>query len=1130
MPESHIDFAISNGMNALALTEHGNMNSLSYSILHTKKLKEKGIDFKPIMGVEAYFIPSVEEWKKEKDRVAVEKKENKKLTKKEIKEGKIQEEVETIDEDNSLTIEDETASKTSTKSKLNKRAHLILLAQNQKGLNNIFKMVSMSYTGDNYYRFPRIDYEMLKKYNEGVIAFSACLGGIYARDYWDNYENGKEAILNAMRETTRKMLDIFGDRWYGELQWNSIGDQHALNQLIIQISKEFNIRLVSTADSHYPRPELFKDRELYKKIGWLNKKSDKEENKLPESIDDLKYELYPKNGDQMWEAYKKYSKQTNNEYDDQLVLDSIEETHDIAFNRIENFLPETSIKLPNFVIPEGMTADEALEKFALEGLKNKKLDKKTVYVDRLSKELDTIKTNKFSQYFLTMKAITDKANEMMIVGPGRGSGAGSLLAYVLNITQIDPIRWDLQFERFMRKGQTDMPDIDTDFAETDTMKEALVKEWGSSRVVPITNWNTLQLKSLIKDIAKFYDVPFNEVNSVTNKMLLEATPAAKAKHGIKAGVYVPTFEEVMEFSKSLQDFLKKYSFIEKHVKNLHGMIRSGSRHAGGILVSENIDSCMPLINNGGTIQTPWAEGQTVRHLEPFGFIKFDILGLETLRMFEGAITHILKRHHKIKKPTFQQIKDFYNKNLHPDVIDFDDQKVYENVFRTGKWPGIFQFANEGAQQFCIKAKPKNLIDISAITSIYRPGTLSANVDKEYVEAKEHPQNIKYIHKNARDILADTYGFMIFQEQLASLAHRLGKDISLEEGNQLRKVLTKKGTGKEDKVKTALYQKFIDGCVEKGISKQLAEDMWQKFIYFSGYSFNKSHAVSYSAISFQCAWLYTYYPSEWMAAFLDKTPEKLKEKAINIAKSFGFEIKSLDINSSGNVWEISEDGKTLIQPLTSIKGLGEAAYKEIENYRPFKTIEDFLFNEKMSYSKLNKKSLDVLVRSGALSSLMDDRFSGMKHFWSVVAVDRARKLPKFLENIETYRPEGDFTEEEKIVFLTDLTGMFPLNRVMSLKLMNSLDDRGIKPIAEYDPELMFVWFIPRKIVKKKTATGKDYWVVEVIDSTNTLTNIKCWGIKESDQIQRNRPYMAKLDYDENWGFSTRSLMKNFRLLG
>ena len=1107
-PNEHMDFAYENGMDALALTDHGNMNGLSYQVLHAKKMKEQGKVFKPIYGVEAYFHPSIKQWVKDKEEIDAKKKSRKK-------------------EEVTLTVEDESASKQEEKDIIKKRSHLILLAQNQKGLNNIFKLISNSYKGDNYYRYPRIDYELLEKYNEGIIASSACLGGVYAGDYWENREAGSETVLQKMRETTEKMISIFGDRWYAEVQWNAIPEQHELNQFVIQIAKEFNLKLVSTSDSHYPRPELWLERTLYRKLAWLNSKT--ADKSLPSSLEEIGYELYPRNGDQMWEAYKKYSAECNQSYDDELILQSIEETYSIAHERIEEFIPDNSVKLPSFVVPPGKTADEALAEMAELGLQQRKL-RKQIYRERMEYELSIIKENNFSQYFLTMKAISDRANELMLTGPGRGSGAGSLVCYLLGITQADPIRWDLQFERFMRRNQKDYPDIDYDAAEASRLKESLIEEWGSDKVVPITNWNTLQLKSLIKDIAKFYEVPFNEVNAVTGKMIVEATPLAKQKHGIKSGIYNPTFEEVMEFSQTLRDFLEKYPDIKTHVNTLYGQVRSASRHAGGVIITENVDTCMPLINSGGTIQTPWSEGQNVRHLEPMGFIKFDILGLETLAMIESAIYHVLKRHKGIKNPTYEDIRQFYDENLHVDRINFDDQNVYENIFHKGKWAGIFQFTESGAQKFCQNAKPKSIIDISAITSIYRPGPLAADVDKNYVTAKQSPESVQYLHKYVKDVTESTYGFLVFQEQIASIAHKLGKNLSLEEGNQLRKVLTKKGTGKAAQVKQELFQKFVDGCAEKSIPRKEAEKMWQTFEFFSGYGFNKSHAVCYSIISFQCAWLLNYYPIEWMAAFLDKTSDKEKEKAINIAKSFGFKIKNIDVNTSGDRWEIADDAQTLIQPITSIKGFGDAAYKELSSYRPFSTIEEFLFHDYMSYSKVNKKALDVLCRVGALDGLIDERFSGLKHFWSTVAVDRPRNEKKFLENIEKYYEEGDFSEQEKISFLTDLTGLFPVNRIVSQETLQRLRERGIMPIAEYDPELQYVWFIPRNIEVRKTKKGNPYWIVDVIDSTNTNTKIRCWSIRERDELAINRPYIAKLEYSDDWGFSTRSISKNFRLIG
>ena len=1114
-PQEHMDFAFENGSDALALTDHGHMNGLPYQVLHARKMMEEGRSFKPIFGVEAYFLPSLENWREEYEKAKSEKKK--------------------MDKEVALSIEDEKASKQKMTNILKKRNHLILLAMNQTGLNNIFSLISESYKDENFYRYPRVDYDLLSRYSEGVIAASACLGGIYAGDYWDNRDGGElasDAILEAMRETTRRMKAIFGDRWYGELQWNNIPEQHELNKYIIQVCSEFDVKLISTADSHYPNPDAWKDRELYKRIGWLGKGGlpSYMSAELPSGVDEIGYELYPKNGQQMWDSYIKYSDLLGEEYDDDLVMDSITRTHQIAHDRIEKFMPDNEVRLPKFIVPEGEQDIHVLTRNCLKGFKERSLDTNEEYVSRLKEELEVIRDRGFAKYFLTMQAVADKANTVQLTGPGRGSAAGSLVAYVLNITQIDPIKYGLLFSRFLRKDAVDYPDIDYDVASPMELKEMLIDEWGDDTVVPISNYNTLQLRSLVKDVSKFYDIPFTEVNNVTGKMISEATPLAKKANGIKTGVYTPTFEEVMEYSDTLKKFLDKYPHVKTHIEALLGQVRSVSRHAGGVVIGENLDKWMPLINSRGVRQTPWSEGQNVRHLEPLGFIKFDILGLASLRMIEGCIRHVLKRHHNNPDPTFEDVKAFYDKNLHPDKINLNDQEVYKNIFHKGKWAGIFQFTERGAQDFCRRAKPKNIIDISAITSIYRPGPLGANVDQTYVEAKKSPSGVKYLNDIVKETTKETYGFLIFQEQIALLAHRLGDNISLDEGNTLRKLLTKKGTGDHEKKKLKIYNKFVKGCISKGLSQGNAERLWQTFEYFSGYGFNKSHAVSYSILSYQCAYLFNYYPSEWMAAFLDKEPESRKERAISTAKSMGFQIEPLNVNTSGTVWEISKDGKTLIQPLTSIKGLGEAAIEQILDNRPFECVEDFLFNEDITYSKLNKKALDVLVRSGAADDLADDRFTGLKHFWSATVVDRPKNQKKLIENIELYEPEGDFSIDEVVAHKSDLTGVFPMHLVVAEEVQDGLKTKGVPPISEYDRDLELVWFVPREVIVKKTKNGKKYWILKVIDSNSTLTSVKCWGIRDTDRIKLNKPYMAKLDYDEQWGFSTRSIYYNLKLIG
>ena len=318
--------------------------------------------------------------------------------------------------------------------------------------------------------------------------------------------------------------------------------------------------------------------------------------------------------------------------------------------------------------------------------------------------------------------------------------------------------------------------------------------------------------------------------------------------------------------------------------------------------------------------------------------------------------------------------------------------------------------------------------------------------------------------------------------------------------------------------------------EDNVNDLEVEHSDHQYYLSNGLLTSNSHALSYSFISYQCAWLFHYYPVEWLAAFVENASEKKKEQAISAVKGFGFEVRGLDVNSSGKVWEISADGKTLIQPLTSVKGMGEAAIDQILNNRPFKDIEDFIFNEDVVYSKLNKKCLDALIRSQAVNGLMDDRFTGLKHFWSAVAVDRPKTKKKFHENIEMYSPEGDFTKEEKIDYLVTLTGVFPMDQVLPERVLKDLEKLKVPPLGEFDKDLRVAWFIPREIIEKKTRYGKPWWLIRVTDSTNNVTTIKCWGVRPGlDHVHINRPYMARLKYDEQWGFSTNSIRKTFKLL-
>ena len=408
-PQEHMEYVWNNGMDSFALTDHGNMNGLGYQIIHAKKMIAEGRDFKPIFGTESYFIDSIDDWKNL------------------YEEHKSQSKVKSAEKTSGIIMENEDETKQKKFNPLNTRSHLILLAQNEVGLKNLYKLVSSSFDSENFYRYPRMDFKMLQEHSEGVIASSACLGSRLAKPIWDSQDGDETKILDEMVEVADKFHTIFGDRFYLELQWNAIPEQHKFNKYLIRVSEQLGIPLISTADSHYPGPLLWKDRTLYKKMAWLSRSN--VDTSLPGSVDELGYELYPKNGDQMWEDYKRYSRLQGVEYDDTLVRDSLERTHHIAHERIKSFFPDNSIKLPSFVVPEGMTATQSLASSCIQSLKKKGLHTHKEYVDRLKYELEVIHKRDFSKYFLTMKALVDKAENKCLAGPGRGSAAGALSSY-----------------------------------------------------------------------------------------------------------------------------------------------------------------------------------------------------------------------------------------------------------------------------------------------------------------------------------------------------------------------------------------------------------------------------------------------------------------------------------------------------------------------------------------------------------------------------------------------------------------------------------------------------------------------------------------------------------------------------
>jgi DNA polymerase III alpha subunit len=464
-------------------------------------------------------------------------------------------------------------------------------------------------------------------------------------------------VMSRVGKTWDRITDAVGrENAHLELQFNSLPAQHLTNRVLIEFAQRENItdKLVVTCDSHYSRPERWREREIYKKLGRLNYEK-MNPDALPKSIEELKCELYPKNAKQVWQTYHE-TRQDAPFYDDKLVKEAIERTWDIAHNFIGDVQPDRSVKLPSYVIPQGLTAIEALIKDVKQGLRNKGLHTNNEYVQRALYEIKVIRDKDFASYFLTMKEITRLGKEKMLFGPARGSSAGSLVCYVLGITDVDPIKYGLLFERFLSPDREGLPDIDTDVEDRSLLLKILEENFGTENIVPISNYNTFKLKSLIRDISRFYGLPLDEVGEAlktADKDVLEATK----KVGDDKNLFVLTYDDAYNHSTPFREFIDRYPHIGESVKVLFRQNKSLGRHAGGVIISENIAERMPLIASRGEKQTPWVEGMNYKHLEMLGWVKYDLLGLETLRIIRRTIELIIANDSKTRKQKELTLED-----------------------------------------------------------------------------------------------------------------------------------------------------------------------------------------------------------------------------------------------------------------------------------------------------------------------------------------------------------------------------------------------------------------------------------------------------------------------------------------
>jgi DNA polymerase III subunit alpha len=1150
-PSQHIDFVLGNGMNSWALTDHGNGNGLAHAHTHAKNLKKMGRKYRQIYGVEFYFVPSLSAWK---DQYSLHRKEQELLKKAKT---------DTDDISGGLIIEDESDTKSKVYAEWKKRYHLIVLAKSKKGLENLFTLVKRSYA-EGFYRFPRIDFEMLQQHREGLIVSTACIGGYPSGLIYDKFPDVEfsnlkpsllddKSIMSSVTSDIENMVDRFSnavgvDNFFLELQFNKLNAQHLTNRALIEVSKTTGIPLVATADSHYPGPEMWEARELYKKLGRMGARGS-EMQELPK-FEDLKCELYPKNASQMWDTFKE-SHDSNKFYsgNECLVRDAIERSYDIAWDMCNEVWFDESAKLPNFNTNTETAFSQLVSriKAALvsEGLHNNK-----EYVDRAHQELEVIKKLGFENYFLTMVKVFDLASKGTLIGPGRGSGAGSLVNYLLGITTTDPIKYGLLFERFLHMAKSGWPDIDTDAGDRDVLIDASRELFGEDAVVPVSNFNTLKLKSLIKDVAKFYNIDFGEVNQMTNKLENDVMHKAMGDHEEKS-TYVLTHDDCMKYSSEYVLFMTKYPKVSENVQKLFMESRSIGRHAGGVLICPDLEKHMPVIKVRGELQTPWSEGMNFRHLEPNGFLKFDFLGLTTLKMVEDCIRIVLKNQGD-ENPSFDNINKFFNENINCRYNDLNDKNVWKHVYHKGRFVQVFQFTQQGARKFCMQAKPNSIEELATITAIYRPGPLAAGVHRKYVKTKKMVESgnpIEYDHPVIESILKETFSFISFQEQFMLLAQKLA---GFDKGasDKMRKTLVKKSLDSNDakvQERIDLRQKFVDGSVSNsGIDRDKAEKLYETIEYFSGYGFNKSHAVSYAIDSYYSAWLHTHYEKEWLATCLgavDWNPKKLS-KVMSEIKQLGYNILEVDINTSIDTWSYNEQKNGFAPPLSAIKGVGSAAVEEIMTNRKqgiYETLHDLLFDSDgvWRHSKMNKRCFQSLCKIEAFGSLHEmktgeidnhnqllsiiiDNYDVLRKGKFGMSFRKAKKIdaPEILP-ILIERTDGlpDWSRSQKIEQNVELTSGASGDLVFPEDVINKIKNADVPPLSSLSGKQKgVVWFCIQESIKKTTKNNKTFWRIKTIDTDYNIAWLRVWGELDNEP----EPYtlwLAEVASSEAWGCST-----------
>ena len=865
--------------------------------------------------------------------------------------------------------------------------HLVLLAENDLGYSNLTKIVSKGYVDGFYYK-PRVDMEILQQYHEGIIALSACLAGEVPRYLVRNfYEEGKKAAL--------RYQEIFGKgNFFLELQDHGIPEQRLVNQQLMRMSQETGIELVVTNDVHYTYESDADSHDILLCIQTGKKVSDE---------DRMRYEggqYYVKSEEEMRSLFP-------------YALQALENTQKIA-DRCEVNIEFGVTKLPRFDVPEGYTAWEYLNKLCREGLERLYDPVTEELKERLGYELNTIRTMGYVDYFLIVWDFIKFARDHEImVGPGRGSAAGSLVSYTLGITQLNPMRYQLLFERFLNPERVTMPDIDVDFCfeRRQEVIDYVTRKYGKDRVVQIVTFGTLAARGVIRDVGRVLDMPYAQVDSIAKMIPTELNI---------------TIDKALTMNHELKELYEsddEVHYLIDMSRRLEGLPRHTSMHAAGVVISQKpVDEYVPLSRaSDGTLVTQF----TMTTLEELGLLKMDFLGLRTLTVIQNAV-------HLAERSSGQKIDI--------SAIDYNDPKVLEMI-GSGKTEGVFQLESGGMKNFMKELKPKSLEDIIAGISLYRPGPM--DFIPQYIKGKNHPETVTYDTPLLKPILEQTYGCIVYQEQVMQIVQALA-GYSLGRADLLRRAMSKKKAAVMEKERESFVygnpEDGVPGCVNNGISEKIANKIYDEMIDFAKYAFNKSHAAAYAVVSYQTAWLKYYYPVEFMAALMTScidNPGKVAEYILN-SRQMGISILPPDVNQSEGIFTV--EGKSIRYGMSAIKGIGkpvmEAVTREREENGSFVSLQDFA--GRMTGKEINKKTVENFIKSGAFDSLGATRKQMMQIYISVLdaaAQERKNSLTGQMSLFDFVDAEtkhsyeiplpnvGEYGKEEKLAFEKEVLGIY-----------------------------------------------------------------------------------------------------------